>query len=186
MASHTASIVVHAPVCDVYQSWMRLYHYPLCMSNVRNLSYIDYESTRWIANVVGSHGWMARNENWIPNRQIGWRSIEGPQNSGLVEFSSKPNSDTQVNVVVEYLLRAGHFGRLIEALGAGKAFERRLRRNLERFAQEIDKQGKSAALDRRFADARMREGRGDTLAQDARNVSTLAEAISSAEPFEAL
>lgn len=168
MASHTASIVVHAPVRDVYRSWMRFYHYPLFVSNVRNLSY------------------MARNENWIPNRQIGWRSIEGPQNSGLVEFSSKPNGDAQVNVVVEYLPRGGHLGRVIEALGAGKAFERRLRRNLERFAQEIDKQAKSAVPDRQLADARTREGRGDTLAQDARNASTLAEAISSAEPFQAL
>lgn len=184
MARHTASIVVRAPIQDVYQMWTKFHDYPRYMSHVRSVSYIDNERTRWIVNVVGRHEWAARNVNWIPNRQIGWRSIDGLENSGLVEFAEKTNGDTEVNVVIEYTPPAGLLGQMTEVLGAGKAFERELRRDLERFADQLDTKPKSVDPDARLANARAREGRGHTLSTDARNVSTLAEATSSAEPFE--
>lgn len=180
MARHTASIVVHAPVHDVFQMWTKFHEYPLYMSHVRSVSYIDNERTRWVVNVVGRHEWAARNDNWIPDRQVGWRSIDGLENSGLVEFSSKPNGDTEVNVIIEYTPPAGMLGRVTEVLGAGKQFERQLRHDLERFAEQLET--KSVDPDARLADARAREGRGRTLIQDARTVSTIGEAISSNEP----
>jgi uncharacterized membrane protein len=153
MARHTASIVVHASVHDVYEMWTKFHEYPRYMSHVRSVSYIDNERTRWIVNVVGRHEWAARNVNWIPDRQIGWRSIDGLENSGMVEFSAKPNGETEVNVVIEYTPPAGMLGHVTEILGAGKAFERQLRRDLERFAEQLDKKPKLVDPDARLAGA---------------------------------
>lgn len=182
MAIHTASIVVHAPVHDVFQMWTKFHEYPAYLSHVRSVSYIDNERTRWVVNVVGRHEWAARNDNWIPDRQIGWRSIDGLENSGLVEFSAKANGDTEVNVIIDYTPPAGLLGHVAEILGAGKKFERQLRRDLERFAARLDVKPKPAGADAAIAEARAREGRGDSSAQDARNTSTIAQAISSNEP----
>jgi len=137
VARHTASIVVRAPVHDVYQVWTKFHEYPRFMSHVRSVSYIDNERTRWIVNVVGRHEWAARNENWIPDRQIGWRSIDGLENSGLVEFSANPNGETEVTVTIDYTPPAGPLGMATEILGAGKLFERQLRHDLQRFADEL-------------------------------------------------
>ncbi|MGH7661812.1 MAG: SRPBCC family protein [Vulcanimicrobiaceae bacterium] len=159
MARHTASIVVRAPVHDVYQMWTKFHEYPQFMSHVRSVSYIDNERTRWIVNVVGRHEWAACNDGWIPDRQIGWRSIDGLENSGLVEFTSKPNGDTEVNVIIEYKPPAGMLGQVTEILGAGKAFERQLRSDLERFAEQLDTKPKRRDPDTLLEEARVREGR---------------------------
>lgn len=161
MAKHTASVVVQAPIEQVYAAWTRFPEYPKIMSHVRSVSYIDGERTRWVVNVVGRHEWAARNENWIPDRQIGWRSIDGLQNCGLVAFSSKADGSTEIDVMIEYTPPAGMLGQIGEVLGAGKAFERQLRSDLEQFASVFGK--RPASPDERFAAAREREGRGRSL-----------------------
>jgi len=138
MATHTASVVVHAGAREVYAIWSNFPDYPRLMSHVRSVSYIDGERTRWVTSLVGRREWAARNENWIPDRQIGWRSIGGLETSGLIEFSTRPDGDTEVTVVIEYTPPDGVVGRAAEVLGAGNAFERQLRADLERFARGFE------------------------------------------------
>ena len=117
--------------------WTCFPDYPNFMSHVRSVSYIDRERTRWVVNVVGRHEWAARNENWIPERQIGWRSIDGLDNRGLVAFSPRLDGTTQIDVTIEYTPPAGMLGKIGEVLGAGKAFEHQLRSDLQRFSQMV-------------------------------------------------
>jgi len=157
MSQHTASIIVYAPVDRVYELWTRFPDYPAFMSHVRSVSYIDRERTRWVVNVVGRHEWAARNENWIPGRQIGWRSIDGLDNSGLVAFAPRPDGSTAIDVTIEYTPPAGLLGKIGDVLGAGKAFERQLRGDLARFAEMLEP--KKPNIDALMLAARDREGR---------------------------
>ena len=157
MSRHTASIIVPASVERVYSIWTQFPNYPTFMSHVRSVSYIDRERTRWIVNVVGRHEWAARNENWIPGRQIGWRSIDGLQNSGLVAFAPRPDGSTAIDVAIEYTPPAGMLGKIGDILGAGKAFECQLRGDLERFAKMLAPQRPSVDVLMRLV--RDREGR---------------------------
>jgi len=182
MAKHTASVVVHAPVEQVYAFWTRFPDYPKFMSHVRSVSYIDGEKTRWVVNVVGRHEWAARNENWIPDRQIGWRSIDGLENCGLVAFAPRADGATEINVMIEYTPPAGFFGRIGEVLGAGKAFEHQLREDLARFAELFEAPARRRELDYGLRLAREREGRGDTGGLRETRASTIAQATSSSEP----
>ncbi|HEY1727347.1 MAG TPA: SRPBCC family protein [Candidatus Baltobacteraceae bacterium] len=138
MSRQTASIIVHAPVERIYSLWTNFPEYPSFMSHVRSVSYIDRERTRWVVNIVGRHEWAARNENWIPGRQIGWRSIDGLENSGLVAFTPRPDGDTDVEITIEYTPPSGMIGKISEILGAGKAFELQLRSDLARFAESLE------------------------------------------------
>jgi len=181
MARHAASIVVDAEVHDVYRMWTNFLEIPRYLSHVRSISYINGEKTRWVVDIVGRHEFAARNENWIPDRQIGWRSIDGLQNSGLIEFVPSPRGGTEITVIIEYTPPAGLLGRVIEGSGAGKAFEERLRSDLERFAIACERpRGANGAMEL----AREREGRGDTSRDDARQTQTLPQAVSSIEPSD--
>lgn len=118
--------------------WTRFPEYPNFLSHVRSVSYIDRERTRWIVNIVGRHEWAARNENWIPERQIGWRSIDGLDNRGLVAFAPLPDGTTAIEVTIEYTPPATMLVAIGEVLGAGKAFEQQLRADLKKFARLLE------------------------------------------------
>lgn len=136
MAEHSATITVGAPVHQVYELYTHFNDYPKFMSFVKEVTYLDGERSHWVVDVVGTHEWDAVNDGWIPDRQIGWRSVDGLANSGRVRF--EPNGDgTQLTVEISYEPPAGVIGRLGEALGAGGEFERRLQHDLAHFAAMV-------------------------------------------------
>jgi uncharacterized membrane protein len=146
MAQHSASVTVNAPVHQVYQLYTHFNDYPKFMTFVKEVTYLDDQRSHWVAGVVGRHEWDAVNEAWIPDQQIGWRSVDGVSNSGRVTFEPAGTDRTRVTVTVEYQPPAGLLGSLGEALGAGGEFERRLQHDLQHFARMVE-QAPPGALD---------------------------------------
>jgi uncharacterized membrane protein len=146
MAEHTATVTVNAPVHDVYELYSHFNDYPKFMTFVKEVTYLDDSHSHWVVDVVGKHEWDAVNDGWIPDRQIGWHSVDGLSNSGQVRFDPLPDDRTQLTVHVSYEPPAGALGQLSEALGAGGQFERRLRHDLEHFAAMVEA-APSGALD---------------------------------------
>ncbi len=94
MAEHQAAVTINAPVRDVYQLFTHFNDFPKFMSYIKEVTYKDAQTSHWVANVVGDHQWDAVNDGWQEGRQIGWRSIDGLENSGTVTFElggSRPN-----------------------------------------------------------------------------------------------
>src|SRR5437870_9549974 len=83
---HHASVTVNAPVHQVYSLFTHFNDFPKFMSFVKEVTYYDEQRSHWVADVVGQHEWDAVNENWIEERQIGWRSTNGLENAGLVKI----------------------------------------------------------------------------------------------------
>ena len=81
--------------------------------------------------------WDAVNEHWIPDQQIGWRSTDGLENSGIVTFEAVGDTQTQVTVDITYNPPAGFLGDVGDKLGAGKHFAERLQQDLDHFAQMV-------------------------------------------------
>ena len=138
MAEHIGSVSVRASVHQVYEMWTHFADYPQFMAHVKDVSYVDDERSHWIVDVVGRHEWDALNEGWIPDRQIGWRSIDGLENWGTVEFAPEGPDRTRITVTIVYRPPAGIVGEIAEVLGAGAAFETQLRHDLERFAALVE------------------------------------------------
>ncbi len=145
MAEHSASVTIKAPVHQVYELYSHFNDYPKFMTFVKEVTYLDDTRSHWVVDVVGKHEWDAVNEGWIPDRQIGWRSVDGLTNSGRVRFDPAGES-TRLTVDVSYEPPAGFLGQLGEALGAGGEFERRLQHDLTHFAAMVDA-APSGALD---------------------------------------
>jgi uncharacterized membrane protein len=137
MAEHSASVIVNAPVAQVYTLFTHFNDFPKFMSYIKEVTYYDNQRSHWVADVIGRHEWDAVNENWIENRQIGWRSTDGMQNSGVVKFSESDENKTRVDAVVSYDPPVGFLGDLGEKLGAGKLFEKTLQHDLDNFAKMV-------------------------------------------------
>jgi len=146
MAEHSASVTVNAPLHQVYQLYSHFNDYPKFMTFVKEVTYLDDQRSHWVVDVVGKHEWDAVNEDWIPDAQIGWRSVDGVDNSGRVTFEPLGAVQTRVTVTVRYEPPAGLLGAIGEALGVGGQFERRLQHDLQHFANMVE-QAPPGALD---------------------------------------
>jgi uncharacterized membrane protein len=146
MTEHGASVTVDAPVHQVYALFTHFNDFPKFMSFVKEVTYYDEQRSHWVAEVVGRHEWDAVNENWLEDRQIGWRSTNGLENAGRVTFEALGPNETLVNVLIRYNPPAGVLGDVGENLGAGSRFDKVLQHDLDNFARMVD-QAPAGVLD---------------------------------------
>lgn len=146
LTEHIAAVDVNAPVHQVYGLFTHFNDFPKFMSFVKEVTYYDEQRSHWVAEVVGRHEWDAVNEDWVEDRQIGWRSINGMENTGRVTFESVGPNQTRVNVLIRYNPPAGVLGDAGEKLGVGSRFDNALQHDLDNFARMVD-QAPPEALD---------------------------------------
>lgn len=144
--NHQASVVIDAPVHQVYTLFTHFNDFPKFMSFVKEVTYHDDQTSHWVAEVVGRHEWDAANEGWVEDRQVGWRSTSGLENFGKVTFQSVGNNQTNVVVDINYNPPAGVLGDLGEKAGAGNRFQQALQDDLNKFARLVE-QSPVGALD---------------------------------------
>ncbi|MBV9020934.1 MAG: SRPBCC family protein [Ktedonobacteraceae bacterium] len=138
MSEHHASVEVNAPVHQVYSLFTHFNDFPKFMSFVKEVTYYDEQRSHWVAQIMGTREWDAVNEEWIPDRQVAWRSIRGLENRGRVEFSAMEENRTVVDVYLSYTPPAGVLGELVDRAGVDSRFDETLQRDLEHFAQMVE------------------------------------------------
>ena len=146
MAEHHASVTVNAPVHQVYTLFTHFNDFPKFMSFVKEVTYYDDQRSHWVAQILGRHEWDAVNESWVEDRQIGWRSTNGLENSGKVTFIATSPNQTLVDVFIHYTPPAGILGEIGERLGGDSKFEDALQNDLNHFARMVE-QAPPGALD---------------------------------------
>ena len=146
MVEHRASVTVNAPVHQVYSLFSHFNDFPKFMSFVKEVTYYDDQRSHWVAEVSGRHEWDAVNEDWTPDRQIGWRSTSGLSNYGRVIFQAINAQQTHIAVSVNYHPPAGILGSIGEHIGVGKHFDEVLQNDLNNFAEMVN-QAPANALD---------------------------------------
>jgi uncharacterized membrane protein len=150
-AEHHVSVTVNAPIHQVYSLFTHFNDFPKFMSFVKEVTYYDEQHSHWVADLVGHHEWDAENQDWIENRQVGWRSTNGLENAGRVTFQTVGAMQTLVDVYISYNPPAGILGDVGEKLGAGSRFETALQHDLDNFARMVD-QAPPGALDPNSSD----------------------------------
>lgn len=137
MVEHHAAVTVDAPLHQVYSLFSHFNDFPKFMSFVKEVTYYDDQRSHWVADVSGRHEWDAVNENWIPDRQIGWRSTGGLNNTGRVLFQPVGERQTHIDVQINYQPPAGLLGSIGEHMGVGKHFDDVLQHDLDNFAEMV-------------------------------------------------
>ncbi len=157
LAEHHAAVTVNAPVHQVYALFSHFNDFPKFMTFVKEVTYYDEQNSHWVANLAGRHEWDAVNEQWIADRQIGWRSTRGLENTGRVTFQPVGANQTRIDVYVNYNPPAGVLGDIGENVGIGKRFDAALQEDLDHFARMVD-QAPPGALDPMSSDYLFRQG----------------------------
>lgn len=146
MTEQHASVIINAPVQQVYELFTHFNDFPKFMSFVKEVTYYDEQRSHWVAQVAGQHEWDAVNEDWIPGQQVGWRSTRGLGNTGRVKFQTAGSGRTMVDVYLSYTPPGGVVGNTADMLGVGSQFARILQSDLNNFARMVE-QAPPGALD---------------------------------------
>jgi uncharacterized membrane protein len=129
------TIVVEAPLEDVYAQWTQFEEFPRFMDGVERVVQIDDRTLEWTATVAGREKrWTARIVDQTPDVRIAWRSLDGAQNDGAVLFSWVDPGTTEIRLVVD----AEPEG-IVEGTGDRLGFlDRRVSGDLDRFKAFIE------------------------------------------------
>jgi uncharacterized membrane protein len=136
------SVVINRPVAELYRFWRNLENLPRFMSHLESVERITDTLSRWTAK--GPAGttfeWNAEIINEVPDRVIGWRSIEGSDvvSAGSVNFDEGGiGRGTRVRVRLQYSPPGGKLGDVVARLfGSDAATE--IRQDLQRFKQLVE------------------------------------------------
>ena len=131
MESIETSTVVSAPIADVYEHWTRLEEFPRFMEDVREVRKVEEKRYLTISEVDGQqYESLVEVMLEIPERRIAWRSVSGPESSGMVFFEPDSSGGTRVGFKMRYAADEG--------LHQPVALEERLRSHLRNFKRLIE------------------------------------------------
>ena len=134
MASVTKSVIVNAPVSQVYNYFKNFENFPRFMENIENIQVIGPDMTHW--KMKGPLGtpveWDAKTLYMEENKKISWQSTEGTiETHGAATFEEAGDSQTKVTVGLEYHPPGGTLGEAVAKLFNDP--EKQLEEDLNRF-----------------------------------------------------
>jgi uncharacterized membrane protein len=136
------SVTINRPVEDLYRFWRNLANLPRFMRHLESVERITDTISHWKAR--GPAGtfveWDAEINNEVPNKVIGWRSLENADvvSAGSVNFDeSASGRGTRVTVHLQYSPPGGKVGASLARL-FGRDAETEIREDLHRFKELVE------------------------------------------------
>ena len=138
MTTVEQSIDINVPVQTAYNQWTQFEEFPQFMEGVESVKQIDDTHLHWTAEVGGHRReWDAEITEQVPDQRIAWKSTNGVQQGGVVNFHRLGDNETRVIVSIDYEPE----GMLEKAGAALGVDDRQVKGDLERFKELIEKRG---------------------------------------------
>lgn len=136
------SVTLNRPIEELYRFWRNLENLPQFMRHLESVERMTDTISHWRARAPGGTfvDWNAEIINEVPNKVIGWRSLEGSQvvSAGSVNFDSDaPGRGTRVTVHLQYSPPGGKVGAAVAKL-FGRDAATEIREDLRRFKQIVE------------------------------------------------
>ena len=136
------SVTINRPIEELYRFWRNLENLPQFMHHLDSVERVTDTLSRWRARGPGGRivEWNAEIINEVPNKVIGWRSIEGSDvvSAGSVHFDDAgPGRGTRVQVRLQYSPPGGKVGAAVARL-LGRDAATEIREDLRRFKQMLE------------------------------------------------
>jgi len=135
-----SAVHVNRPAVELYRFWRRLENLPRVMDHLQSVTELDGRRSRWVTS--GPLGttveWDAEIINEVPDRVIGWRSIDGSTivTAGSVNF--EPDGEgTNVRVRLQYDPPGGKLGSWV-AWVFGEEPSVQIGKDLHRFKEMLE------------------------------------------------
>ncbi|HSB01994.1 MAG TPA: SRPBCC family protein [Anaerolineales bacterium] len=113
------SIIIFAPIDEVYRFWRNFENFPLFMNHVKEILVRDDISSWKVAGPAGtSFEFQSQITQDIPNDVIAWETLPDSQihHAGLVHFDQNRDGSTRVTVQMSYVPPAGAVGHAVAQL----------------------------------------------------------------------
>src|SRR4051795_728396 len=138
MSRFEESITVAAPVRVAYDQWTQFEDFPKFMEGVERVEQLDDRRLRWTANIAGqTKEWMAEIVDQTPDTRVAWKSTDGAENAGAVTFRPIGANETEITLRID-----AEPDGIVESTGDALGFpKRRVRADLERFKEHIEREG---------------------------------------------
>jgi len=125
------TVAVQAPIADVFERWCRVEDFPSFMEGVREIRWLDEKKFSLKSENGGQYFHsLCELTLRIPERRMAWRTLEGPDSSGVACFQNVGGGVTEVTLKMRYNPENGWTDT--------KQVEDRLRRNLGRFKELVE------------------------------------------------
>jgi uncharacterized membrane protein len=136
------SVTINRPIEELYRFWRNLENLPQFMHHLESVERVTDTLSRWRAKGPGGTTveWNAEIINEVPNKIIGWRSIEGSDvvSAGSVNFEYAGHGrGTRVRVRLQYSPPGGKVGAALARL-IGRDAAADIREDLRRFKEVIE------------------------------------------------
>jgi uncharacterized membrane protein len=133
-------IEVAVPTRVAYDQWTQFESFPRFMAGIDRVVQVDARTLEWTATIAGvvKH-WRGEIVEQQPDEVVAWRSIEGAHNDGAVHFEALGSERTRVSLTLD-VEPEGLVEKAADALGV---VERRVRGDLQRFRELIERQGEA-------------------------------------------
>ncbi len=103
MATVTSDIDIEMPVSTVYNQWTQFEDFPAFMSGVKAIQQRADDELHWEVSVGGvEREFEARITEQQPDERIAWRSLNGPDQSGVVTFHRLDDDSTRVRLQLDW------------------------------------------------------------------------------------
>lgn len=138
MSTIEQSIDVHVPLEVAYNQWTQFEEFPRFMEGVEQVKQIDDTRLHWVAKIGGKQKeWDAEIVEQHPDERVAWKATDGAPNAGVVTFHRIDDAKTRVMLQMDYETE-GIVEDAGELLGMP---ERRVKGDLERFKEMIERRG---------------------------------------------
>jgi uncharacterized membrane protein len=109
------SVVVKAPISQVYEQWSRVENLPRFITPLRNVQRIDdtHFSYIWHPNGSEQQG-VFQIVLRIPSRRIAWRSMSDGFMSGVVGFEPRSDQETEITLKIRSIFDPPRLSRRVE------------------------------------------------------------------------
>ena len=136
------SVTINRPIEELYRFWRNLENLPQFMQHLESVERVTDTLSRWRAKGPGGKTveWNAEIINEVPNKVIGWKSIEGSEvvSAGSVNFDDAgAGRGTRVRVHLQYSPPGGKIGAAVARL-LGRDAATEIREDLRRFKQLVE------------------------------------------------
>jgi uncharacterized membrane protein len=132
------SIDVQVPVHTAYNQWTQFESFPHFMEGVEEVRQVSDTRTHWKTKIAGAtREFDAEIVEQEPDQRIAWRSVQGPNQGGVVTFQPEGGNRTRVALMMDFVP-----SDTTEKIGdATNMVERRVEGDLKRFKEFIESRG---------------------------------------------
>jgi uncharacterized membrane protein len=134
------SVTINRSPEELFRFWRNLENLPRVMRHLESVERVTDTISRWRAKGPAgiSVEWNAEIHNEVPNKLIGWRSLDGSEvvSAGSVNFETAGRG-TRLRVRLQYSPPGGKAGDAIARL-LGRDAATGIREDLQRFKQQVE------------------------------------------------